>query len=850
VGAPMSDLLRTLDPRAGRATVLTQFPQAHERPDDRAAACAALLGRVIRRESSRGMLVLALEDIHAADTVSQCVVRHLLNDLGAPGILWLLTARTCEAGQAVPLCELRMQIERDGFSRLVLGGLRRNEIHRLLYYLLQAEGKHTEAATLARIEALADGNPLYAQELMRVAIDRGATDFREPLPPALERVLMRAIAPLGPQELDVARRAALIGRRFDVGLLRAVVECGDEALARALQSCVDCGLIFEEPGGSGVFRFCRGFVRQALADRVIGVVAAPLHARIADILEARPDATEWASELAYHWSAARVPDKAVQWNETAATVAWKANAYRDAARFYSAALDWQTAGAVAPARTSLYERLGQLLYLDGWGEETAEWFSRARNEWEARGERAAAAHAMLNYAGQAWVDARTAEALHAAAQAAADFQTLGDKPMHACALLTAARFATTLGRPEEALDHVARVTQIARTLDAAGQAVFHEVRGEALALLGRSRDALDDLRRASRAAIQARDSELISQVENNFALVALDLGELVLAQSRHGVALTEARRTGMLWRIGYCALTYAWTQALAGRLDHARDLLWEALETGVTTATFRTKAASVGIWIALALQDRTLLNACADDAAFSLALRSKEMQRIGSVAAAWAELQIARGETAQAQASLREALPHVGRAHRCWPFLLSVARYGSDAEIHAARHALMGATGRPAVRRAYRLLFEAVASSRMPDAAQGTARLAVAAARAMERLGIAWYAALAHEVAGHRDEARRRYARCGDRRSVERLSAPPVKAEERQLTARQAQIALLVAQGRSNRDIAEILHISENTVEHHLSHIFSRTKVRSRAQLAGTILRAAESGPAHSGNPL
>ena len=48
-------------------------------------------------------------------------------------------------------------------------------------------------------------------------------------------------------------------------------------------------------------------------------------------------------------------------------------------------------------------------------------------------------------------------------------------------------------------------------------------------------------------------------------------------------------------------------------------------------------------------------------------------------------------------------------------------------------------------------------------------------------------------------------------------------------------IARLVAAGETNKSIAASLHISENTVEHHLSSIFDRLGVRSRSQLAARV---------------
>jgi DNA-binding NarL/FixJ family response regulator len=59
------------------------------------------------------------------------------------------------------------------------------------------------------------------------------------------------------------------------------------------------------------------------------------------------------------------------------------------------------------------------------------------------------------------------------------------------------------------------------------------------------------------------------------------------------------------------------------------------------------------------------------------------------------------------------------------------------------------------------------------------------------------------------------------------------------LTPRELEVARLVAEGKSNREIASELFLSEKTVESHLSHIFGKLRVSSRAAVAGQIEREA-----------
>ena len=53
-----------------------------------------------------------------------------------------------------------------------------------------------------------------------------------------------------------------------------------------------------------------------------------------------------------------------------------------------------------------------------------------------------------------------------------------------------------------------------------------------------------------------------------------------------------------------------------------------------------------------------------------------------------------------------------------------------------------------------------------------------------------------------------------------------------ELTEREQTIAELVASGRSNKQVAAALFLSQKTIEHHLSRIYAKLGVRSRVELA------------------
>ena len=60
----------------------------------------------------------------------------------------------------------------------------------------------------------------------------------------------------------------------------------------------------------------------------------------------------------------------------------------------------------------------------------------------------------------------------------------------------------------------------------------------------------------------------------------------------------------------------------------------------------------------------------------------------------------------------------------------------------------------------------------------------------------------------------------------------PARGCQALLTQREAEVLLLIAQGLSNREIADRLVISPKTAEHHVSQILSKIGARSRAEAA------------------
>ncbi len=248
---------------------------------------------VLETIAARRPLVLIFDDIHWAEQIFLDLVEHIADGARSAPVLVLCAARhelLEERPEFMAGRHYAGQIELRELSRtdaaLVLGNL--------------AADLHLPGRLQNRILSVADGNPLFVEQMISMLGDTGVieeqgvgrwfvgSDDEIIVPPTVSSLLASRLDHLLPAELGIVERAAVIGLDFQPAAVAALAPPGGGTadLAQPLSALCGKRLIRKAEGGLGGedYRFNNLLVRDAAYDRLLKRTRARLHQRFADWL--------------------------------------------------------------------------------------------------------------------------------------------------------------------------------------------------------------------------------------------------------------------------------------------------------------------------------------------------------------------------------------------------------------------------------------------------------------------------------------------------------------------------------------------------------------------------------------
>ncbi|HEY1730028.1 MAG TPA: AAA family ATPase [Candidatus Baltobacteraceae bacterium] len=779
-------------------------------------------------------VILVIEDFHWADIASTELLQFISRGIGTTRIFVVLTARSEPIDDAQQISKVTAILQRDGASCIDLGRLSEAEIR----VCLQSAARSGEVLveTLQHIADLADGNPLYAEELLCTALSRQVSDLSQPssLPMSLRASVIERLRDFDVTERNVIEQASVIGRTFDSALLGRLMNQSPELIHRALRKAKNLNLIVERDTDPVTFAFRHALIREIVYRDLLAAETLPWHEWIAEELEKVEPLP--VAELAYHWAAAGNAAKAIHYNLRAADAAGSAFARTDAARFLKRAYHFYH----NPSREAaeLCERLALTCYLAGQSEEARRWTDLGIDQFEKLGLTARIPVLLTHLARIHFAINNAKESLQLANRALSVLEDTTTLEQEVTARLLVARYEVLLTHWEEGLGQVQIVEPLLDDVSGTARASFLDVRGMARANLGMIDAGLSDLEEAVAIASSLDDTEIQIVALNNLGFVNSWLGRSSESLRAYSRSLEIADGKGYIVQAGFNAFGLVRTLLRMGDLAEARKMIDTGIERALTPVT-EVVLAEIGISLGLLLGDDALVRRSSAPGILEGVFASESSERIGAVASAFVDLAIARGKHDEARGILERGIGLIENAAQSWWMLCQVALYGREERFGEAEELLSQAASVPGhnISRAFLLLFRSYKAER--SGSDGRTQ-ALAAAAIFNECGWRIFEARSRESGSQQAEALELYRSAGAVSEVRRLEGLQPKRRARgrpnsALTPREAEVAALVSRGMSNRDVSKHLNISENTVGHHLESIFNRLDITSRVQLAALV---------------
>ncbi len=554
--------------------------------------------RFLERMAARYPLVLALEDLHWADAGLLDFVDHLAD--WATGPIFILTLARPE------LLEVRPSWGggKRNYSAIFLDPLSAPECEAMVEDLLSSDLPESVKRLVAE---RSEGNPLYAEEIVRMLIDRGVLrateaarwELAQPIdeveiPRSIQALIAARLDTLPAEEKAVVQDAAVAGRIFWLGAVAALSEGGGAGVRDAIGRLrVKEIVIPREPSafsGELEFAFRHVLIRDVAYESLPKLRRASKHVEVARWAEERTGhrARELAEVVGAHYLQAveyrdelgepadhELEAAAGRWCSEAGERAWDLWQQEEAHRWFSEAL---RLGERRDADPELLARTAEAVAVTAEGmrpfDEVLDAYRDAMTRYESLGRdrdvgriQVAIAYAMLTVArleeGRSWAE-----------RGVATLEPNGDSAELSHGFMTLGNLARRRGFPAEAEPSLRRAVEIAAAIDAPiAQGHAAVALGIVLLHLGRVPEGIAHIEEGWEIANRAGDLDLLLRVHNALPSTLMDYapdyerGRRILLE---GIELSRrsGRRDHEAWMWSNVG-NYAFDQGRIDELEHA-----------------------------------------------------------------------------------------------------------------------------------------------------------------------------------------------------------------------------------------------------------------------------------------
>lgn len=825
-----------------------------------------------------GPLLLVIEDIHWSDETSLEFLHLLARRIPALPIFLLLTTRPHPQASALP--QFLTQLNRERLVREIrLDPLSPDGVDALLRSLF-AWDTPLKRPFLNAIYTLTEGNPFYVEEVANTLVVNGDIYkaggrwhykplTRLDIPHSLRLIVQQRTNQLSPAAANLLALAAVAGRHFDFDLLARLTGDDEPTLLELIRELVAARLVVEESADRFTFR--HALTREAIYASLLTRERRRQHQQIAQYYQQQPEPRQqYLPQLAYHFFEAGLWEPALRYGQSAGEQALRNFAPHAALTHFD---------RLAAAATELGQPLPpKVLRLRGQAHQMVGNFAAAQADFETllAGARAAGNARQewqaLHDLGYLWMARdynRTGTYLQ---QALALARTLNDPPTLAQSLNRLGNWEANAGRPLTALTrHQEALAIFEREQNRPGIAATLDLIATAHGITGNVAASTENYRRALPLLQELGDRQGVAST-----LTMLTTGGYIAEGEQ---ALAIAREIG--WRDGeaYAHVRLAMAHAFQGNfgpaLEHGQQGLhlareidhipWqtaaclslgvthlfmlapEKVESYLTQALHLAQSGNVQVWadsiIAILALARVISGNVggAADLLNEIPTPPKGLEPLGK-----RFLALAQAEVAQAQQQSQSALDIISAVLTATPHLRAWQDHTLIYLLHLQGRALAAQNrfdeAAAALQEAITLCQNYGVQLWRWRCHADMARLHLGQKnRPAAKTQLAAATQLLETLAASipNNGQRQQFQQAAQAMLPQLPALTPLQQRKQAfggLTQRQRQVAALVAQGKTNKEIAGELFITVRTVKSHLTNILTKLNFTSRSQVAAWVV--------------